>query len=118
MTELICIVCPKGCHLNVDENNGYKVTGYSCSRGEVYGKNELMNPTRVVTSTICIEGAEIPRMPVKTNGAIPKQKIFDLMNSLNNLNVKAPVLCGQVVVENILNTGIDLVATRTLMKIN
>lgn len=118
MIELICIVCPKGCHLKVDENNGFKVTGHSCSRGEVYGKNELMNPIRVVTSTICIEGAEIPRIPVKTNGAIPKQQVFELMNSLNDLKIKAPVLCGQVIVENILNTGIDLVATRTLGKIN
>ena len=44
MKELICIVCPRGCHLKVDEANGCKVTGNSCPRGEQYGKAELLNP--------------------------------------------------------------------------
>ena len=65
MTELICIVCPKGCHLKVDEENGYAVTGNSCERGAAYGKKELVNPTRVVTSTVRIEGAALRRLPVR-----------------------------------------------------
>ncbi len=54
MKELICIVCPRGCHLTVDENNGYAVTGNSCKRGEIYGKAEVTNPVRVVTSTVAV----------------------------------------------------------------
>ena len=60
MTELICIVCPKGCHLKVDEENGYRVTGNSCKRGEEYGKKELTNPTRVITSTVRVTGGLQP----------------------------------------------------------
>ena len=56
MTELICIVCPQGCHLKVDEENGYEVKGNSCPRGAEYGKKELVNPTRVITTTVAIEG--------------------------------------------------------------
>ena len=70
MRELICITCPKGCHLKVDEENGYKVTGNGCPRGAIYGKKECTHPTRVVTSTVKIVGAEIERLSVKTNGDI------------------------------------------------
>lgn len=62
MTSIICITCPKGCRLSVDEENGYKVTGNGCPRGEIYGKNELQHPVRVITSTVRIEGAAVPRL--------------------------------------------------------
>ena len=72
MTNLICIVCPKGCHLSVDEADGYKVTGQGCPRGEEYGKKELQSPTRVITSTVRITGGIHNRLPVKTSRDIPK----------------------------------------------
>ena len=62
MKELICIVCPNGCHLKVDEENGYNVTGNKCERGAEYGKAELLHPVRVVTSTVRIEGAACRRL--------------------------------------------------------
>lgn len=116
MTELICIVCPKGCRLHIDEENGYKITGNGCEKGITYGMKELTDPTRVVTSTVRIEGAEIPRMPVKTNGDIPKGMIAEAMNLLDGITLQAPVAVGTVVVNNILGTGVDFVATRTLAK--
>ena len=63
MKELICIVCPNGCHLKVDEENGYNVTGNKCERGAEYGKAELLHPMRMVTSTVRIEGAPCRRLP-------------------------------------------------------
>ena len=77
MTDLICIVCPKGCHLKVDEENGYKVTGNGCPRGAAYGEKELVNPTRVITSTVRVEAKTARRVPVKTASDIPKGKIYD-----------------------------------------
>lgn len=74
MTNLICITCPKGCHLTVDEENGYTVTGNCCPRGAEYGKNELLHPVRMITSTVKITGAALPRLPVKTDHALPKEK--------------------------------------------
>ena len=114
MKELICIVCPKGCHLKVDENNDYAVTGNGCPRGAEYGKAELTNPTRVVTSTVRCTGASLPRCPVKTNGAIPKGMIFEIMRELDQVNLTAPVTVGQVVIENVCGTGVNVVAARSL----
>ena len=114
MTELICIVCPRGCRLHVDEENGGKVTGNGCRRGEEYGKNELLHPTRVVTSTVRIEGGIHKRLPVKTDGPIPKEQIFEAMRLLDGVTLRSPVKLGQVVVTDILKTGVNFVAARDM----
>lgn len=115
--ELICICCPRGCHLkvNIEEN---KVTGNSCKRGESYGLNEVTNPVRVVTTTVKINNGEIDVLPVKTKGEIPKSLIFKCMDVLKNIEVNAPIKIGDIIVENILDTGIDIVSCRNLKKRN
>jgi NADPH-dependent 2,4-dienoyl-CoA reductase/sulfur reductase-like enzyme/CxxC motif-containing protein len=114
VTELICITCPKGCHLQVDEKNGYAVTGNDCDRGAKYGKQEVTNPMRVITSTVCAAGGAISRMPVKTDKNIPKPKIFEAMRLLDALEVKAPFKTGEIVVSNICGTGANFIATRNV----
>lgn len=114
MKELICIVCPNGCHLKVDEENGYAVTGNRCARGAEYGRVELLSPTRVVTSTVRCTGASHPRCPVKTDRPIPKERIFDVMEVLEGVSLAAPVSVGQVVIENVCGTGANIVVTRDL----
>lgn len=114
MTELTCIGCPLGCRLTVDEENDYAVTGNSCKRGADYGRNELKNPTRVLTTTVEAEGGIHGRCPVRTESAIPKSKLFDAMKELGKVKVKAPVKCGDVVLHDILGTGINVIATRDL----
>lgn len=111
--ELICISCPMGCHLSVDTEK-LTVTGNSCKRGEVYGINEVTNPVRVITTTVKIEGAHHAVLPVKTKVPIPKDLNFKCIEELNKITVKAPVKMGDVIVENILNTGVDVIATRDL----
>lgn len=119
--EMICIVCPVGCHLEViqDEKSesGYIVTGAACKRGEVYGVKELSNPTRVLTSTVKIKGSLIPRIPVRTSSDIPKGEIFNCMELINQVELQAPVKVGQVVIENIRNTGVNIIASRSMDKI-
>lgn len=114
MKSLICIVCPKGCHLQVDEEHGYAVTGNSCPRGAEYGKTELLHPTRVLTSTVRLEGGLHLRLPVKTSAPIPKELMFEAMNALNGVTLTAPITVGQVVIANLLGTGVDVVATRDM----
>lgn len=114
MTNIICITCPKGCHLQVDENNDYAVTGNNCPRGAEYGRNELLHPVRVITSTVRISGASIPRLPVKTDRPLPKERMFDCMDLINGLRVESPVQVGQILAENIFDTGVNLVAAKTL----
>lgn len=114
MKELVCIVCPRGCRLTVDEDNGYAVTGNSCPRGEAYGKAELIHPTRVVTSTVRCTGGSRPRCPVKTNGPVPKDKMFDVVAALDGVDLTAPIHIGQVVIPNVCGTGVDIVATKNI----
>lgn len=114
MRELICIVCPQGCRLHVDEEHDYRVTGNRCPRGAEYGRTELKNPTRTLTSTVAVQGAMYPRCPVKTSAPIPKGRIFEAMKALDGLVLQAPVHLGQVVVPDICGTGVDFIATRDL----
>ena len=114
MKNLICITCPRGCHLTVDEENGFAVTGNSCPRGAEYGKNELQHPVRVVTSTVRIEGAAGARLPVKTDRPLPKEKMFQCMELLNTITAQAPVRVGQVLAANILGTDVNIVSAKTM----
>lgn len=116
--ETICIVCPIGCRLHIlkdaNSSKGYIVKGNQCKRGEEYGILEMTNPTRVITSTIKINNAQLCRLPVKTNRAIPKDMNFKCMKLINSLEVDAPVRIGQIIVKDILGTGVDLVASRSM----
>lgn len=114
MKEVICICCPKGCRLSVDEANDYAVTGNSCPNGVQYGREELTHPTRVITSTVRAEGGLHARLPVRTADAVPKAKMFEVIRALDSITVHAPVAAGQVVLKNVCGTGVDVVATRSL----
>ena len=116
--ELICIGCPMGCRLTLESApetaNGYRVTGCTCKRGEEYAIKEVTAPTRMLTSTVVIEGARLPRLPVRTSGPIPKQRLGECMAILNGLRETSPVAVGQVLVKDLFGTGIDLIASRSL----
>ncbi len=114
MKELVCIVCPKGCRLHVDEENDFSVTGHSCPRGAEYGHNEIKNPTRVLTSTVRLEGGLYRRCPVKTDKAVPKRLLLDIMQALNAVSLNAPVKAGQVVLANVCRTDANVIVTKNL----
>jgi len=109
MKELICIGCPKGCHLKVDEENGFKVTGNSCPVGAEYGYTEMTNPQRVLTSTVRTDKG---RVPVKTNRPIPKRLLFAAMDEIRKTEVKTPVHIGDVIIADFMGSGADLIATK------
>ena len=114
MKELVCIVCPKGCRLHVDEENGYAVTGNSCPRGAEYGHNEIKNPMRVLTSTVKLTGGLYRRCPVKTEKAVPKGKLLEIVQELNAVSLTSPVKIGQVALENAAGTGVNVIVTKDL----
>ena len=114
MKELICIVCPNGCHLKVDEENGYNVTGNKCERGAEYGKAEILHPLRLVTSSVRFEGASCRRLPVKTCSAVEKSRFFDVMALLDGVCVHAPVHAGDVIVPNLFGTGVSIIACKSM----
>ncbi len=114
MVEMICIACPVGCHITVTED--LKVTGHKCARGEEYGVKELTNPTRIVTSTVKIKAADKNRIPVRTESDIPKDMIFACMDIINKVELVAPVEMGDIVVENLLDTGVNVITSRSMKK--
>ena len=115
--ELTCIGCPLGCALTVtlEKDEVVSVTGNTCKRGDDYARKEVTHPTRIVTSTVLVEGGEIPMVSVKTQNDIPKEKIMDIMKEINALRVKAPVHIGDVLLENICGTGVNLIATKQVL---
>ncbi len=116
--ELICIRCPLGCPLTVTiEGDQVEVTGNSCSRGEEYGRKEILSPTRVVTSSVPVLGGNLEMVPVKTKQDIPKDKIFDCMKEITKAVVSAPVSIGDVIIPDCAGTGVSIVATRNVEKI-
>ncbi len=111
--ELVCIGCPKGCVIIVEmqEKEILSLTGYTCKKGREYARKEVTHPMRSVTSTVCVRGGRDPLVSVKTDGEIPKEKIFACMEEIRKLVVKAPVQKGDVLIFNIAGTGVPLKAT-------
>lgn len=111
--EMICIVCPVGCHINVDTET-LAVQGNACPRGAVYGKEELTAPKRVVTSTVKIKNALDHRCPIKTTAGIPKELNFKLMDELKKIELTAPVKRGDIIIENVFDTGVNVVVSKDM----
>ena len=114
--ELTCIGCPMGCQITVelDADQVVSVTGNTCGIGDKYARNEVTHPERTVTSTAVISGGDKSRVSVKTQSNIPKDKIADVMKEIDAVVLKAPVHIGDVVVHNVCDTGVDVVATRNV----
>ncbi len=113
--KMICINCPKGCELDVEQatDGTVTVTGHTCPRGEAYGRSELVNPTRMVTGLVRVAGMRKP-LPVKTRTAVPKGKIDAVLFAMHQSTVQLPVRIGDVIIPNVAETGVDLVATANM----
>ena len=114
--DLTCIRCPMGCAIHVEMEKGQvvSVTGNTCPRGAEYAKSEATEPVRTVTSTVRALGGVRPVVAVKTVPDVPKGKIFAVMDAVRALEVKAPVHIGDILCENIADTGSNLVAAAEL----
>ena len=112
--ELICIGCPMGCPLTVEMNGTevVSVTGNTCPRGDAYARKEVTNTTRIVTSTVKVEGGKVDMVSVKTKEDIPKGKIFECVKALKGITVEAPVHIGDVILKDVAGTGVDIIATK------
>ena len=114
--ELTCIGCPMGCALTVSLEAGkvVSVEGYTCKRGRDYGEKECTNPMRTVTSSVPVTGGAIAMVSVKTASDIPKGKIQECMEAIHTATAQAPVHLGDVILTNIADTGVNLIATKAV----
>jgi len=133
MTEMICITCPMGCHLKIERlsETEIAVTGNRCARGESYAREEILSPRRVVTTTCRAAGSagggpaaggigssgelyKPRRIPLRTAGAFPRERIADLLELIHGLELSLPVRRGQVAIPDALGLGVDVIVTRTI----
>lgn len=116
VSRYLCIGCPMGCRLEVEESEGeiVEVRGFTCKRGEQYARQEHTEPRRIVTTTVKVKNGLWARVPVRTQEAIPKDQVKALCKKLSELTVTAPVKMGQVILEDALSTGVNVVASRDL----
>jgi len=115
--EMICTVCPTGCGLTIEMNDGIpgKVTGNLCKRGLAYAMAECTNPVRTLTTTVRLCNGGRPLLPVRTTKPVPRAQLREMVDVLNGLSVSAPVADGSILVPDILGSGADVVATRDVM---
>lgn len=116
--DLTCIGCPLGCSIQVTLENGEvkEVKGNTCPRGDAYARKEVTNPTRIVTSTVRVNGGRSIMVSCKTAEDIPKNKIFEVTAVLKNVTVNAPVHIGDVLVPDAAGTGVSVIATKNVDK--
>ena len=118
--EFTCIICPNGCRISVEyEGTNIKnIKGDECPKGKDYVKNEITNPLRVFTGSVLVENGDFSLVSVKTPVPIPKKYLEKVGEIIRHLKAEAPIEIGQIVVSNLLNKNIDLVATRKIEKKN
>lgn len=115
METLTCIVCPNGCTLSVEKvNEEWIVQGNLCAKGKEFAINEMINPMRSLCTTIRTIYDDIPRLSVRSDREIPKDKIFSIMEEINKVNLEHRVYNGDIIIENILNTGANIIATSNM----
>ncbi len=115
VTTYLCIGCPLGCRLEVEENDEHdivEVRGFSCKKGDRFARQEHVDPRRMVTTTVAIEGGMVARLPVRTSDDVPKHLVREICRAARDVRSTVPVSMGDVVLADVLGTGIDLIATR------
>ena len=115
--HLTCIICPQSCNITVtcaQDGSVTAVSGNKCARGDTYVRSEIVNPVRVVTSLVRVKGGSIAMCPVRTDRPVTKAMVREIALAVEKLTINAPVNLGDVVVQNILGSGANLVTTRPI----
>ena len=119
--ELVCVVCPNGCQLIVDIDDGAKlevknVIGHTCDKGPEWAKQEIINPMRTISSNVAVNGGNFPLVSVRTDTPIPLGKIMDVMKEIKKIRVDAPLRIGDHLIERPAGTSCNIIATRHVNK--
>lgn len=113
--NIICVICPLGCNMKV-QIDGRKITdvqGNKCKKGVTYAEHEIFSPSRILTTTVRTHNIETPLLPVRSDKAIPKDRLMDCMTYISKHATKGPIRLGQTVIENILDLDANIVACRS-----
>ena len=119
--KIICTNCPLGCKINLvyadaDEVEIIEAQGDRCKRGLEFAKQEITDPLRVVVTSVRVEDGEIPMASVRSDKPVPLRLMEEIMGVIRQTKVSAPVKRGDIIIENVLNTGANIISTRTVNK--
>ena len=117
--DITCIICPLGCRISVTYTHGtiHEIEGCQCKKGNEYAIGELLYPVRTLTSTINVANGTIPLVSIKTARPKPKEQLFEVMDAISEIEVRAPIQIGDVLIEDVLELDVDIVATKNVKKI-
>jgi CxxC motif-containing protein len=115
-SKITCIICPIGCEMTIHHKEGIitNIEGHQCKKGIGYAKEELLYPVRTLTTTVKVDRGVIPLVSVRTNKPIPKEKLFQVMNAVAEIEVNAPVMIGDILVKNLIGLDAHLIATKNV----
>lgn len=118
--KIVCVSCPLGCRITIQSKDGKiaSIGGNACPKGIKYAQEESVNPLRILTTTVKVIDGELPLVSIKTEKAIPKKLLSEAMIEIAKIEVNAPVKIGQVIKDNLIGTGVSLLATREVKKVN
>ena len=116
---LTCILCPIGCDLRIeyDGTTVHSVTGNHCKKGDEYAHQEIISPMRNIASSVLVDGGHLPLCSVRLSAPIPKDRIMDVMDEIKKICIAAPVHLGDIIIENVLDLGADVIATKNIEKL-
>lgn len=116
LREFTCVVCPNGCEIEVRTEAGevLSVTGALCPKGEAYVKQELINPQRTISTSILVDGGVLPLASVRLTAPVPRDRLFDVMDEIKKISVKAPVAAGTIVIKNVLGFDSNVMVTKNV----
>ena len=114
--EFICVTCPVGCAIQATVEDGQLTAtdGQACQRGVAFVLEELTAPRRMLTTTVRVRGGALPLVPVRSTAPLPKERLLDVARLLRGIELEAPVAQHQVVLADVLGTGVDVVTSRAL----
>jgi CxxC motif-containing protein len=116
--KITCIICPIGCKIFV-KTDGKQIAiteGNICKKGIDYAKSEALDPRRMLTTSVLVKDGEWPLVSIKSTRPIPRDKLFPILRQIKKITINAPVRSGQIIIKNVLNSGVDIVATKTIKK--
>lgn len=117
MKQITCITCPIGCRIAIEVIDGqYSFSGNRCEKGKEFAKTELTSPVRSLTTTVWTAFADMPVLPVRTSGEVPKEKIKEIMRELSKIKITEKIGIGETVAANILGTNCDIIVTSDMLR--
>ncbi len=115
---ITCIICPKGCQINVegDRSRVALIENAQCTRGETYAATEFTHPCRILTSSVRMEGDGRRMLPIRSSAPIPREMLLACMHEIQKCSISTPVQMHQVIIPDILGSGVDMIACMPVVK--